>query len=87
MLILMLFWVIFNCYWMVLIVVYLIKFLRNKVWVVNKNNFLIYLIYKIIFRFLMILWVMVLICLYFFIDFDFVIFIKIEFLNWLKGFD
>lgn len=85
MLILMLFWVIFNCYWMVLIVVYLIKFLRNKVWVVNKNNFLIYLIYKIIFRFLMILWVMVLICLYFFIDFDFVIFIKIEFLNWLIG--
>lgn len=58
MLILMLFWVICNCYWMVLIVVYLIKFLRNKVWVVNKNNFLIYLIYKIIFRFLMILWVM-----------------------------
>lgn len=85
MLILMLFWVIFNCYWMVLIVVYLIKFLRNKVWVVNKNNFLIYLIYKIIFRFLMILWVMVLICLYFYIDFDFVIFIKIEFLNWLIG--
>lgn len=85
MLILMLFWVICNCYWMVLIVVYLIKFLRNKVWVVNKNNFLIYLIYKIIFRFLMILWVMVLICLYFFIDFDFVIFIKIEFLNWLIG--
>lgn len=71
-------WAIFNRYWMVPTAAYLIKLLRNKARVVNKNNLLTYPTYKIISRLPTISWVMVLIRLHLFTDFDSVISIKTE---------
>lgn len=71
-------WAIFNRYWMVPTAAYLIKLLRNKARVVNKNNLLTYPTYKIISRLPTISWVMVLIRLHLFTDFDPVISIKTE---------
>lgn len=71
-------WAIFNRYWMVPTAAYLIKLLRNKARVVNKNNLLTYPTYKIISRLPTISWVMVLIRLHLYTDFDPVISIKTE---------